>query len=125
LLYVLFWNSANKASVKELKATRELAYQYMGMGVTFFFISTDEDETKWEKSRLKYAPTVGEHLHASTGGDSQLLKRFGIEILPHHFVIAPNGHFLTEEVRPPTDRKLYLQLQTIMRGEWKEEGGNL
>lgn len=125
LLYVLFWNSQNKASVQEVKATRELAYQYMGMGVTFFFISTDEDADVWEQARQRYAPTTGEHLHAATGGDGTLLKRFGVDALPYHFVIAPNGHILREEIRLPSDRKLYLQLQTIMRGEWKEEGGNL
>lgn len=125
LLYVLFWDSRNKASIAEVKATRELAYQYMGMGVTFFFISTDEDAEVWEQARLRYAPKTGEHLHAATGGDATLLKRLGVDTLPYHFVIAPNGHVLREEILLPSNRKLYLQLQAIMRGEWKEEGGNL
>lgn len=120
LLYVIFWNSKNKAAVKEVQATRELAYRYMGLGVTFFFISTDEDEATWEQARQKYAPAGAEHLHAATGSESDLIKRFSVESLPHYFVIAPNGKLLHENILPPSNRKLYLQLQTILRGEWKE-----
>lgn len=121
LLYVLFWNSRNKASVKEVLATRDLAYRYMGLGVTFFFISTDEDEATWEHARNKYAPAGAEHLHAATGAESDLMRQFGVEMLPHYFVIAPNGKLLRENILPPSNRKLYLQLQTILRGEWKED----
>lgn len=91
IVVVYYWASWGRDIGAELKALAEIAKTYGPKGVELVTINLDDEAAKGVAA-LNAAQVPGTHLHAAGGLDkSPLATAYGIQMVPHVFVIGKDG----------------------------------
>ncbi len=91
IVVVYYWASWGRDINAELKALGELVKTYGSKGVELVTINLDDEAAKGVAA-LNAAQVPGTHLHAAGGLDkSPLATAYGIQMVPHVFLIGKDG----------------------------------
>lgn len=90
---VLYWASWGGNASEDLKALADIAKTFAAKGLQVVTVSVDDSATKADAIKaLQTASLPGIHLHAAGGLDgSPLAKSYGIQMIPHLFLIDKDG----------------------------------
>lgn len=91
VVVVYYWASWGRDVDAELKGLAELAKTYGPKGLELVTVNLDEEAAKGVAA-LNAAQVPGTHLHAAGGLDkSPLATAYGIQMVPHVFVVGKDG----------------------------------
>jgi hypothetical protein len=105
ILYVCFWDSNIRPYLRELELAKQL-YKTYGNKVAFVFISTENDEARWQQLVYKYNLFSDGIINYRVGDASQLAKRFKVNKIPTFVLVAQDGNIFELNAKPPSDLKL-------------------
>jgi thiol-disulfide isomerase/thioredoxin len=93
LVIVYFWSSDSPRVAEDMQRLKQLSdrYQYRGLGIVY--VNLDNDPAK-ARAFLSGRLTAGVHLHQRGGLDSAVAERYGLQALPHVFLLARDGSLL-------------------------------
>jgi glutathione peroxidase-family protein len=88
---VYYWATWGNAAAADLKQLADLAKAYGPKGFEVVTVSLDDEAGKAAQA-LTAAQVPGAHLHAAGGLDrSPLATAYGIQMVPHAFVVGKDG----------------------------------
>jgi thiol-disulfide isomerase/thioredoxin len=115
-VFVDLWASWCKPCIAEFPNLQKLEERYAGKNITFVGISLDKPEsrTKWKKI-LADKHLDGLQLIADKDFNSDFVKAFNVQAIPHFILIAPNGIVVQAQALYPSDPNLVKQLDKILK----------
>jgi TolA-binding protein len=90
---VYFWSSECPGAGEDLQALKMLTDRYQYKGLTVVFVNLD-NEVSQAKAFLSGKLTAGVHLHQKGMLESPTAERFGLQGLPHFFLLGKDGKVL-------------------------------
>jgi hypothetical protein len=99
ILYLLFWSGNFQSYLTDLELAKHLQKKHLGK-ISFIFVSTDDDETRWQQTLKKYNFFTNGIINYRVGGNSKIVKTFDIKDMPSFILVAPTGEFDLHAKRP-------------------------
>jgi hypothetical protein len=90
---VYFWSTECPSAGEDLQALKMLTDRYQYKGLTVVYVNLDNEASK-AKAFLSGKLTSGVHLYQKGGLESITAERFGLQGLPHLFVLDKDGRVI-------------------------------
>lgn len=115
-VFIDLWATWCKPCVTEFPSLQRLEERYAGKNIAFVSISLDKIElrAKWKKM-LADKHLDGIQLIADKDFNSDFVKAFHVQAIPHFILVAPNGIVLEPQALYPSDENLVKQLDALLR----------
>ena len=114
-VFIDLWASWCKPCIAEFPSLQQLEMHYAGKNITFVSISLDkiESRNKWKKI-ITDNHLEGMQLLADKDFNSDFVKAFYVQAIPHFILIAPNGIVVEPQALYPSDPNLMKQIDQLL-----------
>jgi len=106
IIYVDFWASWCAPCIKEMPASRKLFENYTSKGVTFIYISLDDDFAKWKLSSSKHLESKSSSYVVADKYSSVFLDELQVETIPRYLLYDQNGKLVHENAPRPSSSEI-------------------
>ena len=111
--YIIIWNTDNyNQYLIELEWAKRLFSQMRGK-LNVIFVSTDDDNMKWDNTVRQYNLNANGILNYRIGKDSELLNDIQQKKNAVFVLISKDGTVHTKNVRPPSDPELIRDIEQL------------
>lgn len=102
LVYIDFWASWCAPCIAEMPASRKLVEYYKKRGITFVYISLDEDINAWRLSSNKHLPKKASSYVVANKHSSVLLDELQVESIPRYLIYNQQGLLVHRNAPSPS-----------------------
>ncbi|MEO7992448.1 MAG: carboxypeptidase-like regulatory domain-containing protein [Chryseolinea sp.] len=102
ILYLVFWSDNFVSYLAELELAKQLHQQYHNK-ITFVFLSTDDDDNRWQQIVQQYNFSTDGIINYRIGSNSQLTKSFKVNDTPAFILVSRNGEVFDSNAKRPSD----------------------
>jgi hypothetical protein len=99
LVVVYFWSSSSPKAAEVFNALKQITDRYQYRGLEVVYVNLDGDPAR-AKEFLAGRLTAGTHVYQAKGLEGGIAERYGIQDLPHLFVVGKDGGLLRHSVEP-------------------------
>ncbi len=115
-VYIDVWATWCGPCRQEIPSLKSIEEKYHGKNIAFVSISVDaeKDHDKW-KTFVTDKALGGIQLYADKSWNSEFTQAFGINSIPRFIIIDPNGNVLDADAARPSNPKLQVQLDKLLK----------
>jgi len=106
VLYLDFWASWCSPCRAEFPESKKLNEEYIKKGVSFVYISIDENFEEWDKATKQLRLLDSKSYLLADGEQSEILEQFKINSIPRYILIGKDGKVISADAPRPSDPKL-------------------
>lgn len=106
IVYIDFWASWCTPCIKEMPASRKLVEYYKKRGITFVYISLDEDINAWRLSSNKHLPKKASSYVVANKHSSVLLDELQVESIPRYLIYNQKGLLVHRNAPSPSSASI-------------------
>lgn len=114
ITYIDIWASWCGPCRVEMKSSVTLKKEYTSRGISFSYISIDEDLSAWEKASKQIGLSTKNSFIIPDIHNSSIINRFKIKEIPRYILLDNNGNILDENAPRPSDLNIRQYLDNAL-----------